>query len=209
GDPDLVLMAPRSSPQLRLFRNDFAGGNSALAVRLMGTKSNRDAVGARVTVKTDQLRRTKLVQIGSGFLSQHSKELLFGLGKSSGTAEATIVWPSGLTQTVSGLPLNHRVWIEEGKGAVRTEPFRDRSAPSVGVDATTATGPAVPASRGTWLYEPFPAPDFTLKDLAGQERSRPAFPGLPAGRRSWPPPPPAPRPALEGPPAGRRPLPRP
>src|SRR5204863_8246131 len=42
GDPDLVLMAPRSSPQLRLFRNDFAGGNSALAVRLIGTKSNRD-----------------------------------------------------------------------------------------------------------------------------------------------------------------------
>ncbi|PYQ08567.1 MAG: hypothetical protein DMF82_01225 [Acidobacteria bacterium] len=197
GDPDLVLMAPRSSPQLRIFRNDFAGGNSALAVRLMGTKSNRDAVGARVTVKTDQLRRTKLVQIGSGFLSQHSKELLFGLGKSSGTAEATIVWPSGLTQTVSGLPLNHRVWIEEGKGAVRTEPFRDRSAPSVGVDATTATGPAVPASRGTWLYEPFPAPDFTLKDLAGQERSLSGLAGHPVVLLFWATSAPASRTALE------------
>src|SRR6185503_2249250 len=63
GDPDLVLMAPRSSPQLRLFRNDFAGGNSALAVRLIGTKSNRDAVGARVTVETDQGRATRLVSI--------------------------------------------------------------------------------------------------------------------------------------------------
>ena len=47
----------------------------------------------RVTVRTDQLRRTRIVQIGSGFLSQHSKELLFGLGKSRNVLEATIVWP--------------------------------------------------------------------------------------------------------------------
>ena len=49
GDNDIVLMAPRSSPQLRLFRNDFASGNASVALRLQGTKSNRDAVGARVT----------------------------------------------------------------------------------------------------------------------------------------------------------------
>src|SRR5256885_6125324 len=59
GDPDLVLMAPRSSPQLRLFRNDFDGGNAALALRLVGTRSNRDAVGARVTVETDLMRRSE------------------------------------------------------------------------------------------------------------------------------------------------------
>ena len=75
-------MAPRSSPQLRLFRNDFAAGHAALALRLIGTKSNRDAVGARVTIETDQGRATRIVKAGSGFLSQHSKELLFGLGKS-------------------------------------------------------------------------------------------------------------------------------
>ncbi len=68
-------MAPRSSPQLRLFRNDFATGNAAVALRLTGTKSNRDAVGARVTVETDQGRITRIVNAGSGFLSQHSKEL--------------------------------------------------------------------------------------------------------------------------------------
>ena len=55
---------------------------AALAVRLAGVKSNRDAIGARVTVETDRMRRTKTVQAGSGFLSQHSKELLFGLGAS-------------------------------------------------------------------------------------------------------------------------------
>src|SRR5207247_2881944 len=54
GDPDLVVMAARSAPQLRLFRNDFSDRGAALAVRLAGTRSNRDAVGARVTVETDR-----------------------------------------------------------------------------------------------------------------------------------------------------------
>jgi Tfp pilus assembly protein PilF/peroxiredoxin len=185
GDPDIVLLAPRSSPQLRLFRNDSAGGNSALAVRIIGTKSNRDAAGARVTVKTDQLRRTRIVQIGSGFLSQHSKELLFGLGKSQNVLEATIVWPSGLTQTVSGLPLDHRIWIEEGKGIVRTEPFRKRSAPGPSDPPLAAIDHTVPPSPGTWLYEPYAAPDFSLKDLAGEERSLSGLAGHPVVVLFW------------------------
>ncbi|HEY2945482.1 MAG TPA: FG-GAP-like repeat-containing protein [Vicinamibacteria bacterium] len=185
GDLDVVLMAPRSSPQLRLFRNDFAGGNAALALRLVGTKSNRDAVGARLTVETDQLRRTKIVQIGSGFLSQGSKELLFGLGKSQKVAKVTVVWPSGLTQTLTGLPLDHRVWIEEGKGTVRTEPFRKRSAPAAS-DAAVKSGDLVGLpSAGTWLYQPFPAPDFSRKDLDGQEHSRSGLAGHPAVVLFW------------------------
>ena len=54
-----------------------------LAVRLVGTKSNRDAIGARVTVVTDQGSFTRVVKAGSGFISQHSKTLLFGLGTST------------------------------------------------------------------------------------------------------------------------------
>src|SRR4029079_790414 len=77
GDPDVVLLAPRSSPQLRLLRNDFAARGHALAVRLVGTKSNRDAIGARVTIETDRFQVTRIVSAGSGFISQHSKELLF------------------------------------------------------------------------------------------------------------------------------------
>ncbi len=72
GDPDLVVMAPRSSPQLRVFRNDFAEKNASLALRLVGKRSNRDAVGARVTVETDLLRRTKIV---AGGLRVHLRAL--------------------------------------------------------------------------------------------------------------------------------------
>jgi Tfp pilus assembly protein PilF/peroxiredoxin len=185
GDPDLVLMAPRSSPQLRLFRNDIAGGNASLALHLVGTKSNRDAAGARVTVETDRLRRTRIVQIGSGFLSQHSKELLFGLGQSRKVVKVTIVWPSGLTQTLTDVALNHRLSIEEGREAVRSEHFRKRGA-ATSAEAAPVAGPAAPPpSSGTWLYQPFPAPDFSRKDLDGQEHSLSALAGRPAVVLFW------------------------
>jgi Tfp pilus assembly protein PilF/peroxiredoxin len=185
GDSDLVLMAPRSSPQLRLFRNDFAEGNAAVALRLVGTRSNRDAVGARVTVETDLLRRTKIVQIGSGFLSQSSKELLFGLGKSQRVLKATVVWPSGLTQALPELPLNQRSWIEEGTGLVRSEPFRksNPSAPPALAAQAVDAGPF--PSGGTWLHEPFPAPDFALRDLEGEEHSLSGLRGRPALILFW------------------------
>jgi Tfp pilus assembly protein PilF/peroxiredoxin len=189
GDADVVLMAPRSSPQLRLFRNDFAPGNASIALRLTGTKSNRDAVGARVTVETDHGKITRIVTVGSGFLSQHSKELLFGLGRSPRSVHVTVVWPSGLVQNFSDLRVNQRAWIEEGRDAVRSEPFgtaRGGSKPSVvsGFSRTDAVlKPAFPgtnpADTGIWLYQPFPAPDFRLHGLDGQEYSLSALAGRP------------------------------
>jgi Tfp pilus assembly protein PilF/peroxiredoxin len=183
GDADVILMAPRSSPQLRLFRNDFAAGHAGLALRLTGTKSNRDAVGARVTVETDKSRATRIVTAGSGFISQHSKQLLFGLGKSQRIVKVTIAWPSGLVQTVSGIPLNHRVSIQEGNDVFRSEPFRTGT--STALSAGSVRSPAVIASAGTWLYEPFPAPDFTLRDLEGQEHSLSGLAGRPLLIHFW------------------------
>jgi len=185
GDPDLVLLAPRSSPQLRLFRNDFAGRGATLAVRLVGIRSNRDAIGARVTVETDQGRVTRIVQAGSGFISQHSKELLFGLGPGKEIRRATIVWPSGLTQTITSAPLNHRVWIEEGNAAVRSEPLRKASVPSPAAAPRPPATTVESASSGTWLYQPFPAPDFSLKDLLGRDQSLSSLAGRPAVLLFW------------------------
>src|SRR5207245_1095246 len=145
GDPDVAVMAARSTPQLRLFRNDFKDRGASVAVRLVGRISNRDAVGARVSVQTDALRRTKIVQAGSGFLSQHSKELLFGLGASRRVVEMTVEWPSGRKQVFSDVPLNHRLVIEEG-GQPRAELPRGRAAAS-GIP----TGPVVVASEEVGL----------------------------------------------------------
>lgn len=203
GDEDVVLMSPRSSPQLRLFRNDYASGHGSIAIRLTGTKSNRDAIGARVTVETDVMRTTRVIMAGSGFLSQHSKELLFGLGKSQRVDKVTVSWPSGLVQTLPDVRINHRVWIEEGSDEVRTEPFRAASVPDprnpaeAGSRVMSGTGSRVKratsveltegdrSAGGTWLLEPFPAPDFTGRDLSGMEQSLGALKGRPVLLYFW------------------------
>src|SRR5437016_11311944 len=86
----------------------------SIVFRLRGQKSNRDAIGAAVTVEAQGHRQTKYLQAGSGFLSQHSKELFFGLANVQGTVRASIRWPSGVTQVVEHLPADHRIGILEG-----------------------------------------------------------------------------------------------
>ena len=179
GDPDLLVVAARTAPQLRVFRNDFPGRTAALALRLVGTKSNRDAVGARVVVETDALRRTKVVMAGSGFISQHSQELLFGLGRSQRVVKVEVHWPSGATQTFTDLPINQRVRIEEG-GQPKAVAFRTSPPPA----ATAAAEGGLPPSQN-WLYEPHPAPDFNLPGLSGQKRTLAALRGKPALLVFW------------------------
>jgi tetratricopeptide (TPR) repeat protein len=206
GDPDVVSMAARSAPQLRLFRNEHERGNAVLALRLTGKPapcgtppkaspqsaqpqhpcsalgSSRDAVGARVTVETDTLRRTKSVAVGSGFISQHSKELLFGLGASTRIVKVEVRWPSGLVQIVSGLAPGQRARLVEGEEP-RTEALHDgQGAAAAGV--ARAAGPVGPPSA-SWLYEPYPAPDFALPDLEGGTRTLSSLRGKPVLLVFW------------------------
>src|SRR5260370_21787687 len=103
--------------------------------------------------------------MGAGFLAKHSKELFFGLGAANSVVQATIDWPSGLFQTLRDLPINHRIWVEEGLPPSRMEPFA--KSPSVSAIGTnlSATEPLTQQVQ-TWLLVPVPAPDFSLTDLA-------------------------------------------
>jgi Flp pilus assembly protein TadD len=187
GDPDVVVMAARQAPQVRVFRNDVDPRGASLAVRLVGTTSNRDAIGARVSVETGQLRRTKIVQAGSGFLSQHSKELLFGLGPSKRIVKLRVEWPSGSTQVFTDLPVNRRLRLVEG-GRIEEQPFaqadlrpREETPRTQAADAgSRAAAPVAAPPYSTWMYEPFPAPDFSLQDAGGTTHSLAALRGRPA-----------------------------
>jgi hypothetical protein len=90
GNLDLVLKS-RLGPQVRVFQNNSAGGRRAVAIRLRGVKSNRDAIGAVVEVDG----QVKHVQAGSGYLSQHTKTLHFGLGDASRRASCEWSGPPG------------------------------------------------------------------------------------------------------------------
>jgi Tfp pilus assembly protein PilF len=184
GDTDLVLVAPRDSPQVRIMRNDFPDRGASLALRLRGTRSNRDAVGAKVVVETESGRFTRVLQAGSGFISQHSKELLFGLGASTNVERVMVTWPSGLRQVLEGVSVNTRVLVEEGSKILETEPFRPpAAAPSAGAQ----DGSSIPARAylGTWLLLPFPAPGFDLKDLHGDPRRLADYRGRPVLVYFW------------------------
>src|SRR5262249_48371016 len=89
-----MFLKSRNAPQLRVIKNVISGLAPSIAFRLRGTKSNRDAIGATVTVETEAGRQTRTLQAGSGFLSQHSKEIVFGLGEVKPPVRASIGWPS-------------------------------------------------------------------------------------------------------------------
>lgn len=167
GDPDIVLKS-RTGPQLRLLRNQAENQNNSVSFQLQGGSSNRDAIGAKVTVQTESTKQTKMILGGSGFLSQHSKRLLFGVGEDSTVQRVTIQWPSGNQQTLESLPVNHYITVEESRSELTISPFRAGEAAQSG-QAAEAHESASSPSTGTWLLEPYPAPDFRLHDLDGNE----------------------------------------
>ncbi|HKT70581.1 MAG TPA: tetratricopeptide repeat protein, partial [Terriglobales bacterium] len=179
-----VFLKNRNAPQLRVLRNVMLSLPPSIAFRLRGTRSNRDAIGAVVTLHTDLGEQIRQVQAGSAFLSQHSKEVFFGLGEAKGPVHASIRWPSGLVQELRDLPPNHRIWVKEGSDAVRPEPFQ--ATPRIPEKAGTAQEPEpLPATVETWLLAPVAAPDFTLPHAGGKSWSLAAVRGKPVLLHLW------------------------
>ena len=111
GDVDLLLMNAGEPPVL--LRNDGGNQNNWLGLKLVGTKSNRDGIGALVTVKAGNVRRAKQLLGGTSYCSASDLRLLFGLGKNQKVEEVTVRWPSGLTSTLKDVTVNHYVTIKE------------------------------------------------------------------------------------------------
>ncbi len=108
----------RNAPRLRLMLNR-RGSAPALAIKLEGTTSNRDGIGAVVEllpVREDQ-RAVQSVRAGDLFLSQSSKTLHFGLGKNSNYSKASVVWPGGEREIFEGIgPKGGRFFLKQGSG---------------------------------------------------------------------------------------------
>ena len=188
GDTDLVLKS-RNEPGVRVLRNDFASpdaprGNKAIALRVRGSSSNRDAIGARITVVLDESSVTKTVIAGSGFLSQHSKEVAFGLGKARQVNELRIEWPSGTEDVLTDLPVNSRIEVVEGSGLLSSDRFSTASDHRV---ASESGGDRIRRSDadGVWLLEPVPAPSWNLMDTKGVSRGSAEFRGSPLLLNVW------------------------
>ncbi len=119
GDLDLVITA--NNGPARLLRNDNGNQNDVLRVKTVGTRSNRDGIGAKVTLKTRTgTRLTQIVKSGSSYLSQSELPLTFGLGKPEDgrVVSLEIVWPSGKTDSITGIKANQFITVQEGQGII-------------------------------------------------------------------------------------------
>jgi hypothetical protein len=111
GDSDLLLLNAGEPPVL--LRNDGGNRNNWLGLRLVGSKSNRDGVGARVTLKVGAARRVKQALGGASYLSASDTRLLWGLGGASKVDEVEVRWPSGALTKLKDLAPNRYLVIRE------------------------------------------------------------------------------------------------
>ena len=145
-----LLVKNRLAPQLRVFQNRSGQSRTRIAFRLTGAKSNRDAIGARVTVDG----QTKWITAGSGYLSQHTKTLHFGLNQAPTAQAITIAWPSGHIQKIAPLSAGALYEIVEGAPPVR-RPFQ----PASPLPSKEAPADNTPRLHDTWLQDPVPLPE--------------------------------------------------
>lgn len=106
-----------------LYHNE-GGTNHSLRVRLRGTTSNRDGIGAVVHVSSGQDKQWQVVHSGSSYLSQSELVLTFGLGLRTSVDSLEVKWPSGRVETISNISVGQTITVEEGRGIIANRPYQ-------------------------------------------------------------------------------------
>jgi enediyne biosynthesis protein E4 len=115
-DGDVDLLITTNNGPAYLYRNNQSTGNHSIRFKLVGTKSNRDAIGAEVRIEAGGVTQSRMVKSGSSYLSQSELPLTFGLGKRDHIDRAVILWPSGRTEEFKNLAAGKAYECVEGKG---------------------------------------------------------------------------------------------
>jgi len=126
NDGDLDVIVSTSNGPAKLLRNDNGNQNDMLRIKAIGTRSNRDAIGAKVTVILQNGNRlVKMVKDGSSYLSQSELPLTFGLGRPGANkiAGLQIAWPTGKKESFREIKPDQLLTLEEGKGIVSAQPI--------------------------------------------------------------------------------------
>ncbi|MGB6159237.1 MAG: CRTAC1 family protein [Acidobacteriaceae bacterium] len=123
GAPDIVITT--NAGPAALFLNQ-GSTNHALRVKLIGTKSNRDGIGAEVSVKSAGTSQKQMLRSGSSYLSSSELVLTFGLGSSTKADVVEVHWPSGAVDHLTNINADQIVTIREGAGLVRAHPLEKR-----------------------------------------------------------------------------------
>ncbi len=116
-----ILLTTNAGPAY-LFHNE-GGTNHSLRIKLVGTKSNRDGIGAVVRVTSGSDKQWKMLRSGSSYLSQSELVLTFGLGAQTKADAIEIQWPSGQVDKLSNVDAGQTVTVQEGKGIIASRPY--------------------------------------------------------------------------------------
>lgn len=122
NDGWLDVLMTTNGGRVFLFHNE-GGTNKSLRVKLYGTKSNRDGIGAVVRVTAGKDVQTQTVHSGSSYLSQSELVLTFGLNAEAKADSIEVQWPSAQVDRLTNVSANHTVTIQEGKGIVASRPY--------------------------------------------------------------------------------------
>ncbi|MGZ5545990.1 MAG: CRTAC1 family protein, partial [Limisphaerales bacterium] len=115
GDGDLDVLLTQANGSVRLLRNERAPDKHWARIKLVGHKSNRDAIGAVVKARVGNNVITRQVMPTRGYLSQSELPVTIGLGKATSIDAALIIWPSGIKQTVKNLEAGKTTVVEESQ----------------------------------------------------------------------------------------------
>jgi hypothetical protein len=122
GDGRIDLLVSVNNGRPMLLHNETPKGSHWLAVRARGARSNRSGIGTRVTVEAGGRRQQGWIRSGSSYCSASDLAAWFGLGAASKAERVTLRWPSGAVQTLTDVPVNREILVEEGKGSVDRAP---------------------------------------------------------------------------------------
>jgi len=123
NDGDIDLLITNNGGAVQVLLNDGGNRNNALLVRAIGTKSNRDGIGARLRLTAGAKTLVDQVTSGSSYLAQNDLRVHFGLGAATKADRLEIAWPSGRVDVLENLPANHVITVREGQGEIRRVPF--------------------------------------------------------------------------------------
>jgi hypothetical protein len=123
NDGDLDLLVTNNGGAADLLRNEGGSRRNALLVKLTGSTSNRDSLGARVRAVAGSVSQVREVKSGTSYLGQSDLRLHFGLGSAARADRLEIRWPNGRTESIGAVAANQIVTIREGQGIVDRRPF--------------------------------------------------------------------------------------
>jgi hypothetical protein len=123
NDGDLDLLVTNNGGNAELLRNEGVSGNGSVLIRLVGSQSNRSAVGARVRVTAGSATQVREVKAGSSYLGQNDLRVHMGLGKAARIDRLEVRWPNGQNEVVEGAAPNQILTVTEGKGVTARTPF--------------------------------------------------------------------------------------